>query len=147
MEMSKKFEITFSSKNNQKIKELNQILDKISVQKEITSRELNFLDNFEIINDDELKDYNFLSLQDLFYLMCRIKKTIICDIKDKNGRINEEILSIDYNHDECKILLGLKHSKFTLTDNFLYKLIYEFKHDNYSLDTQDEYYEKIEIEK
>lgn len=144
--MSRHLNITFKSKDNLKISELNQILDKISIQKELSEQEKNFLDHYDKILEDEIKDYNFLSLLDLFYILCRINKTIICDIKDKQGKINSQILSVEYNHDDCKILLGLKHGSFVLTDNFLYKLTYEFKHDNYSLDIQNEFYEKINLD-
>ena len=138
--------ITFKSKDDYKTSELNQILDKIAINKDLSEREKIFLQNYESINDDQLKDYNFLSLLDLFYLICKLNKTIICDIKDKQGKINEEIISIDYDHDECVMNLGLKHSLYKLTDNFLYKMTYIFKHDTYSLDIESEYYEKIKID-
>jgi len=145
--MSKKIDVKFGSNNNIKTNELNHILDKISIRKELSSREREFLDNYDNVKELELKDFRYLSLLDIFYVMSKIKKIIICDIKDKQGRISEKIYSIDYNHDDCKIILGLKHGIYTLTDNYLYKLTYEFKHDNYSLDIEGEYKEKIEIEK
>jgi len=145
--MSRKLEIKFHSKENIKDVELNNILDKIHFKNELTKREIDFLDQFENIDENEIKDYNYLSLLDLFYIMSKIDKNIICDIKDKEGKISDLIISMEYVHDDCKIILGLKHGTFILTDNYLYKLVYEFKHDNYSLDTQDEYYEKINLEK
>lgn len=126
---------------------LDNILDKISIRQDLSERERDFLLKFDGIDENELKDFNFLSLLDLFYLMSKIKKVINCDIKDKSGKINDQIISSYYNYDECQIVLTLKHGKFVLNDNYLYKLTYEFKHDNYSLDIQDEYHEKIEIEK
>jgi hypothetical protein len=112
------------------------------------------LDRFaDLISNDinrfiiDLKDFNYLSLLDLFYLISKINKVIFCDIKDKFGKINEEIKSMDYDHDESTILLGLKHGTYKLTDNFFYKLIYIFKSDTYSLDIESEYHEKINLEK
>lgn len=144
--MSRKLELKFTSKSNIKLNELNQILDKISINQGLSEREMSFLQDYEEIDESELKDYNFLSLMDLFYIICKIKKEIICDIKDKFGKINQQIKSVEYLHDEYKIILGLKHGTFSLTDNFLYKLTYEFKHDNYSLDIENEYYEKIKLD-
>ena len=145
--MSKRLNINFKSKDNLKVEELNNILDKISLQSSLSEREFDFLDKFENISSDDFKDYNYLTILDLFYIMTKINKTIICDIKDKQGKINEQIISVDYNHDECVLVLGLKHGSYKLTDNFLYKLVFEFKHDNYSLDIQGEYHEKINLEK
>jgi hypothetical protein len=145
--MTNKMNITFHSKDNTKTSELNQILDKISINKELSDREKDFLEKYDSINDDELKDYNYLTLLDLFYLIIKLDKTIICDIKDKDGRINQEILSIDYDNDDCAMTLGLKHGIYKMTDNYLYKMIYVFKHDNYSLDIESEYHEKINLEK
>lgn len=145
MTMSKKIKISFTSKDSTKISELNQILDKISLNDNLSQREKEFLDGFEGISDEELKDYNYLSLLDLFYIMSKINKPIICDIKDHEGRINDLITSMEYNHDDCILKLGLKHGKIDLKDNFLYKLIYQFKHNNYSMDIESEYYEKITL--
>jgi hypothetical protein len=141
------YKLNIFKRENYKDSELNNILDKISKHSDLSSREEEFLENYESIEDSDLKDYNYLSLLDLFYLIIRIKKPIICDIKDKMGKINQQIINIDYNHEDCKIILGLKHGSFILSDSNLYKLIYEFKHDNYSLDIQDEYHEKIDFEK
>jgi hypothetical protein len=145
--MKNRLNITFTSRESNKISELNYILDKISVNKELTTREQEFLSKYENIQDDDLKDFNYLSLLDLFYLISKINKVIFCDIKDKFGKINEEIKSMDYDHDESTILLGLKHGTYKLTDNFFYKLIYIFKSDTYSLDIESEYHEKINLEK
>lgn len=139
--------ISFNSSENLKINELNQILDKIAVHQNLSKRELDFLQEYDNLEESDFKDFNYLSLLDLFYIICQLKKTVICDIKDKEGKINQQILSIDYVHDDCKIILGLKHGIYTLTDNYLYKLVYQFKHDNYSLDIQNEYYEKIELDR
>lgn len=143
--MGKKMNIIFTSKDNPKISELNIILDKIFTKNDLSEREINFLDNFDKIQTVEFKDYNFLTLSDLFYLINKIDKIIILDIKDREGRINQQILELEYDFDDCKIYLKLKHGNYTLTDNFLYRLVYEFKHDNYSLDVESEYYEKIII--
>jgi len=143
--MSKRINITFQGKDNLKTSELNTILDKIFVKQDLSERELEFLEKYDIIDNEDLKDYSFLSLLDLFYLFSKIKKPIICDIKDREGKINQQILNVDYDHEECKLTLGFKHGIYTLSDNKFYRLSYEFKHDNYSLDIQSEYNEKIEL--
>lgn len=143
MVMSKNKE---SSTRGIKNSKLDNILDKIFIHQDLSERELDFLSKFDGIDESELKDFSFLSLLDLFYLMSKIKKIINCDIKDKNGKINDQIISFYYNYSECQVVLTLKHGTFVLNDNYLYKLTYEFKHDNYSLDIQDEYHEKIEME-
>jgi hypothetical protein len=143
--MKNRLNITFISKENNKLSELNQILDKISINKELTQREKEFLSKYENIDDDDLKDFNYLSLLDLFYLISKIDKIIYCDIKDKFGKINEEIKSVNYDHDESSMILGLKHGNYTLKDNYLYKLTYTFKTDTYSLDIESEFSEKITL--
>jgi hypothetical protein len=145
--MARKLDITFKSKDNSKINELNQILDKMSLEGKLSDREKDFLDHFDTIQDNELQDYNYLSLLDLFYILTKINKIVICDIKDKQGKINDQVMSMEYNHDDCIITLGLKHGTFELTDNFLYRLMYQFKNDNYSLDIESEYYEKINLDR
>jgi len=144
--MNKKINIIFSLKDNPKIFELNKVLDKISQKNQLSQREYDFLDKFGTIDEEDFKDYNFLSLMDLFYIMNKIDKNIILNIKDREGKINQQILEVHYRYEDCKIYLILKHGDYTLTDNFLYKLEYEFKHDNYSLDIESEYYEKIIID-
>jgi|LakMenEpi03Aug12_release.lakeMendotaPanAssembly.Ray.scaffolds.fasta_scaffold200632_3 hypothetical protein len=143
--MSKRIHITFQGKENSKTFELNNILDKIFINEDLSPRELEFLEKFEFIDEEDLKDYSFLSLLDLFYLLSKIKKPIICDIKDREGKINQQIISLDYDYEECKLTLGFKHGIYTLSDNKFYKLTYEFKHDNYSLDIEGEYIEKVNI--
>ena len=56
-----------------------------------------------------------------------------------------EIVKIENNFEEetCKItMIHDEHHK--LHDKFLYNLIYNIKKDEYSLEEQDEYFEKIE---
>ena len=45
-EMSKKIDVKFGSSNSIKTNELNHILDKISIRRELSPREKEFLDNF-----------------------------------------------------------------------------------------------------
>lgn len=139
--------MTFQVNKTLKDHQLDSILDKINIDQKLSDREEEFLKKFDLVDNNEIRDFNYLSLLDLFYLMSKINKTIYCDIKDKMGKINESIISFYYDHDNCQIDLTLKHGNFTLKDNYLYKLTYEFKHDNYSLDIEGEYKEKIEIEK
>lgn len=147
-EMTKrKSKVTLQVNKTPKDHQLDNILDKINIDQKLSEREEDFLKKYDSIDYNEMRDFNYLSLLDLFYLISKIKKIINCDIKDKSGKINDQIMSFYYNYSDCQIVLTLKHGTFVLNDNYLYKLTYEFKHDNYSLDIESEYNEKIEIEK
>ena len=71
-------------------------------------------------------------------------KKVICDLHDKDGKIGLPIVDIQ-NHIEsetCKVIM--KNEEHELHDRFLYNLIYNVKKNEYSLQEQDEYFEKIE---
>jgi hypothetical protein len=73
---------------------------------------------------------------------------VICDLSDRDGKISLRILDIENDYDEEKSILTLKdNSKYYLDDKFLYNLIYIKKRGEYSLQEQDEYFEKIEEER
>jgi hypothetical protein len=76
-------------------------------------------------------------------------KKVICDLYDKDGMIDDEIVKTDYNNDldDEKCVLKLKHGDVvTLEDKYLYNIIYDIKHDVYLLTSHDEYYEKLTVE-
>jgi hypothetical protein len=128
--------------------ELNRILDKIGNKKKLSERERNFLDLYQTTREDEMKDFMLLSKNTTY---SKIKdlldkgRSIICNLEDNNGRFGLLITSIknDFNEDSCVISMrgGEKH---TLEDRYLYNIIYNTKKDQYSLESQDEYFEKIE---
>lgn len=128
--------------------EMNRILEKISKKKKLTDREKKFLQLYNETSDDDTKDYMMLSKNSTFkrinYLLER-GKIIICDLYDRDGKIGLPIISVENNfeEEECKLHLkgGISH---LLYDRFLYNIIYNLKKNQYSLQQQDEYYEKIE---
>jgi len=128
--------------------EMNRILEKISKKKWLNDREKSFLNLYNETIEDDTKDYMYLSKNTTYRKVKDLiekQKTVICDLHDRDGRIGLPIVSIenDFEDDKCLIQIkgGLSHE---LNDRFLYNIIYNFKKNNYSLQEQDEYYEKIE---
>ena len=73
-------------------------------------------------------------------------KKVICNLFDKNGKIGMQIISIynDYENEIC--ILELKNGeKIDLKDNYLYNIIYNMQKDSYSLEAEDEFFEKIPV--
>ena len=139
----------FNLRESLKDSELNRILDKISDGLNLTSAEKIFLDKFDSVKEDDLKDYTHLS-RDVTYQKIRDlldnNKKVCCDLYDKNGKIGLYIISINNNYNEGICKMNLKGGEVAdLSDNFLYNLIYKSNKDEYSLQTQDEYFEKIPI--
>lgn len=146
----KKFEIwiqQFVKSESLKQLELNRILDKISTKSKLTIMEKKFLDFFNQKTDDDLRDYNFLSNLDAYNRVKQIfdsGKTVICNLKDRDGCINQHITSMEET-DDFLIVNTRKCGRVKLTDRFLYNIIYIYKKDQYSLEEQDEYFEKINV--
>jgi hypothetical protein len=131
--------------------ELNRILDKISDKKDLTDLEKKFLSNLNSYSDDLLTDYMYLTKNDVFNKVRDLlegKRIVICDLCDKNGKIGIKIKSIHntFDDDFCFVLLQNK-MKIILKDNYSYNIIYNIKRDEYSLETQDEFFERIPIMK
>jgi len=136
---------------NKSVKEMevNKILRKVFKKKTLTENEKDFIGMYQT-KESETKDYLYLSKNSAFKKITEILesgKIIICDLHDRNGRIGLEITGIVNNFEEeiCTITLkgGEKHN---LHDKFLYNLIYNTKKDQYSIEEQDEYFEKITTE-
>lgn len=128
--------------------ELNRILDKIGKKKKLSERERNFLDLYQSTREDEMKDFMLLSKNATFAKVKDLlenNKRIICNLEDNNGKFGLLIISIenDFEEDNCIIYMR-GNEKHTLEDRFLYNIIYNTKKDEYSLESQDEYFEKIE---
>mgnify|MGYP000084320776 CR=1 FL=1 len=128
---------------------LNRILDKISNNTELDSDEILFLKKYDTILDSDIRDYSMLSKNVTYETIKKIlsKNRIICDLCDKDGKINDDIIGIenDYESDRC-ILQLKKQNEYYLYDNFLYNINYKINKGYYSLTSQDEYYEKLLIE-
>ena len=70
---------------------------------------------------------------------------VICNLHDRNGKFGIEIVKIENNFEEEICIITMIHNEIhKLHDKFLYNLIYNIKRDEYSLEEQDEYFEKIE---
>lgn len=129
--------------------EMNRILDKIFKKSKLSKKEVGFLNLYnetQAVEDD--KDFMLISknfvvkkVNDLI----KIGKKVICDLHDRDGKIGLEIIDVinDYE-DELSTLILKGDVKHDLHDKFLYNLIYNLKKDYYSLEEQDEYFEKIE---
>lgn len=137
--------VSESVKNN----ELNRILDKISNGGTLTELEGRFLDRFGISTDDDFKEFSYLSRNDVFEKIQKIlseDKEIICDLYDRDGQIGIIIESVYNNFETEKCYMILKNSETVeLKDNFLYNILYIIKKNQYSLQSQDEYYERIPV--
>ena len=72
---------------------------------------------------------------------------VTCNLHDRNGKFGLEVVKIENNFEEETCLITMKHEEqHKLHDKFLYNLIYSNKKNEYSLEEQDEYFEKIEKE-
>lgn len=131
--------------------ELDRILDKISNLKKLTKKEINFLNLYQETREEDVKDYMYLSKNSISFKIREFLDNgikVICDLSDRDGKISLRILDIENDYDEEKSILTLKdNSKYYLDDKFLYNLIYIKKRKEYSLQEQDEYFEKIEEER
>lgn len=90
------------------------------------------------------KDFMYLSVNSTSTLIAKLLDSgsvVICNLTDRDGVIGLPVKSIDDNH------IIMRNLTLDLTDNFLYNLIYDTKKDKHSLEIQDEYFEKITINK
>ena len=135
---------------NESVKEmeLNKILDKVSNRKSLTTRERNFLELYKTTREEDMKDFLYISKNSAFKKiseLLEIGKKVMCDLHDRNGKIGLEITGIENNFEEDTCTITMKgEEKHQLHDKFLYNLIYNISKDEYSLQEQDEYFEKIE---
>ena len=128
--------------------ELNRILDKINFKKKLSDKEINFLNLYQVTRDDDMKDFMYLSKNSTYDKVKDLidkSRRVICDLHDRDGKIGLRIIDIENDFEEDECILHLKGDEtFVLEDKFLYNLIYNKNRDEYSLQEQDEYYEKIE---
>lgn len=128
--------------------ELNRILDKIGKKKKLSEREVNFLDLYQSTREDEMKDFMLLSKNATYAKVKDLlenNRRIICNLEDNNGRFGLLITSIENDFEEDDCIISMKgNEKHSLEDRYLYNIIYNVQKDEYSLESQDEYFEKIE---
>jgi hypothetical protein len=129
--------------------ELNRILDKISSHQKLSDREEQFLAKFDQVVDTDLSDMSHLSKNTAFDKVSELLekgKKVICDLYDKDGQINDQIISVENDFESETCILNLKHGdEAELIDRFLYTINYDFDHDTYSLRSQDEFFEKLPV--
>jgi len=141
---------TWISQMNESVKddELNRILDKISEGKPLSAIEKKFLSMFDKSSEDDYKDFPYLTKNDAFDKIKDILsegRKIICDLYEKN-KIGIEIVSVFNQFDSESCFIVLKDGeRIELKDNYLYNIVYDIKNDEYSLQSQDKYYEKIPV--
>ncbi len=138
-------------KNSISDSRVNSILDKILVGGKLTKEENSFLDKFDFMINFDLKDYSYISKNmavEIIESLLKKNIEIICDLEDRDGKFGDVIVKIKNNFEgnRCEIYLK-KGEKCYLEDKFLYNLFYNINKNNYSLTVQDEYFEKITIDK
>jgi hypothetical protein len=130
--------------------EMNRILEKIYKKIKISTKEKKFLDLYNRTTEEVGKDLMLLSKNATFRktkeLLDKGKK-VICDLHDRDGRIGLEILELNNDIESATCDIIMKNETHQLHDRFLYNIIYNSKKKQYSLQEQDEYYEKIEAKK
>lgn len=130
--------------------EMNRILEKIYKKIKISTKEKKFLDLYNRTTEEIGKDLMFLSKNATSRKVKEILergKKVICDLHDRDGKIGLEILSIENNVDSVTCDVIMRNETHQLHDRFLYNIIYNNIKKEYSLQEQDEYYEKIEATK
>jgi hypothetical protein len=126
--------------------EMNRILDKVGKKKNLEDREKRFLDLY--YSEDKMKDFLYLSREDAFK---RVKdligkgETVICDLSDRDGKFGLKIVSIENYFTDDSSVIKMKGSTCKLEDKFLYNIIYDIRKNEYSLQVQNEFYEKIPV--
>jgi hypothetical protein len=146
----KKFISYFKFNESFKETRLNQILDKLSNRIKLTNQEQDFLDNYSQINDEDLMDYKMLSKEstyDRINSLLMSGKKVICNLHDRDGRIGLEIKSIQNDFQTETSILTLKNGeKIQLKDNILYNILHNQHKNEWSLEMEDEFFEKIPID-
>jgi hypothetical protein len=135
------------NRNSLKDQHLNSILDKVNIGQTLSVYEGTFLVDYDILSESDFKDFSHLSKNQVFDKICNLlekNKIVICNLYDKDGMINDRIIKIENLFEKDCCLLTLKHGEVSkLFDRFLYKITYSLKKNEYYLEVQDEYYEKI----
>lgn len=138
-------------KLNESLKEvrLNQILDKISKKIKLTKTEQDFLDHYDETSEEDIMDFRMLSKESTFSKISKLledNKRIICNLIDRDGKIGIQIVKIYNQYEDESSIMTLKNGeKIKLKDNILYNLIYNNNNDEWSLEIEDEYFEKLPI--
>jgi len=145
----KKFISYFKLNESNKEIRLNQILDKISNKLKVSKSEQDFLDHYDETSEEDIMDLRMLSKESTFTKISQLLeggKKVICNLFDKDGKIGIQILEIYNRYDDETSTMTLKNGeKIKLMDNILYNIIYDSNKDEWSLEMEDEFFEKLPI--
>ena len=126
-----------SLKNSLKNDKLNALLSKISDGKPLTDSEKNFLDNYDDVREEDLRDYTHLNSSDVYNkvsdLISRKKEVLYLDKKVEDVQyIKDDICLITFSD-----IIKLK-------DNYLYQITHNDDY-TYTVNVQDEFFEKLPL--
>ena len=145
----KKFISYFKLTESLKEARLNQILDKISKKVTLSKTEQDFLDNYDQTSEDDMMDYRMLSKESTFTKISNLLedgKKVICNLVDRDGKIGIQIVKIYNRFDDETCIMTLKNGeKVKLQDNILYNIIYNTNKDEWYLEMEDEFFEKLPV--
>jgi hypothetical protein len=148
MKISKLFKYYVLGESIKEI-EMNRILEKISKKIRLTKREKEFLDLYNQTSKNDDRDYMMLSKSSASKKIKELlekSKKVICDLHDRNGKFGLQIIDIqDDFESETSVVIMKSEERHKMHDKFLYNIIYNVKKNEYSLQEQDEYFEKIEV--
>ena len=94
-------------------------------------------------------DYRMLSKESTFTKISNLLedgKKVICNLVDRDGKIGIQIVKIYNRFDDETCIMTLKNGeKVKLQDNILYNIIYNTNKDEWSLEMEDEFFEKLPV--
>jgi hypothetical protein len=145
----KKFISYFRIDESLKELRLNKILDKISNKSKLSKSEQDFLDHYNETEEEDIMDYKFLSKESTFDRLNKLldnNNKVICNLFDRNGKIGIQIVSIfnNFQSETCTMILK-NDEKINLKDNELYNIIFNINKDEWSLEMEDEFFEKLPV--
>ncbi len=125
---------------------LNDILDKMNKNKELTNFEKDYLKKYNDLDDNDYEDYFHLSKDGLFdkveYLLDD-NIQILCEIDSNNiGYINS--IHDRFVEEESYVELD-NNKKLFIRDNYSYSLVFNTDKNYYQLNIQDKFYEKLPV--
>lgn len=145
----KKFISYFKLTESLKEVRLNQILDKISKKITLSKSEQDFLDHYDQTSEEDMMDCRMLSKESTSTKISNLLdegKKIICNLTDRDGKIGIQIVQIYNIFDDETCIMTLKNGeKVKLKDNILYNIIYNINKEEWSLEMEDEFFEKLPV--
>ena len=144
----KKFLSYFKINESLKEDRLNKILDKMSSGSTLSKTDKDFLDQYDKKTDSDVMDSRMLSRETTFEKIRSLldeNKRVICNINYIESDENQIVEIFNNFEQETSILTLSNNKRFKLKDNFLYNIIYNIDKDEYSLEVESEFYEKIPV--